>query len=243
MKTERLIKKSLAAVLLISILLAFSACAEQTDAYPKTVNKDSVRLAGVEYKYLCQEPELCYFGGLVFQGGVKGEPKTLLHLDLAYQTGLFSIKNDESKSILIRHFPDNEWYGIYRKASLTPFDFSVDNCIRFELVLEPSGIERDAIHTTCGDGISDKTEIAEFLSDVRSQMDAEEAGLYDSVKQPDGSLKNCYVYATIYGFFKEEPNLAIPMEVLSFNDQAYSVSLDGKEYVLPAIWLEKLQNK
>ena len=125
---------------------------------------------------------------------------------------------------------------------MPPFDFSADNCIRLELVSGTGNAEKDAIHTTCDDGITDKSEIAEFLSDVRSQPGPQEAGLYDLIKKPDGTLVNCYLYAAIYGFFEEEPDLAIRMEIFSFNDLAYSVSLEGKEYVLPETWLQRLQN-
>jgi hypothetical protein len=56
-------------------------------------------------------------------------------------------------------------------------------------------------------------------------------------------LENCYVYGVIYGFFDDEPNLALQMEILSFNDLAYSISIEGEEYVLPAEWLQKLENR
>ena len=39
--------------------------------------------------------------------------------------------------------------------------------------------------------------------------------------QPDGSFENCYVYAVIYGYFEEEPDLVIRMQVWSYNDLAY----------------------
>jgi len=63
------------------------------------------------------------------------------------------------------------------------------------------------------------------------------------VKQPDGMLENCYIYGVLYGFFAEEPNLAVRMEITSYNDLAYSISIEEKEYALPAEWLERLKNK
>ena len=126
---------------------------------------------------------------------------------------------------------------------MSAFEFSVDNCIRLEFVKGTGDIQKDAVHTTCGEGITDKAEITKFLSEIRMQQSAREAGLYDSVKKPDGMLENCYVYGIIYGFFAEEPNLASRMEITSFNDLAYSVAIDDKENVLPAEWLQKLENK
>ena len=53
-------------------------------------------------------------------------------------------------------------------------------------------------------------------------------------------LENCYTYAVIYGFFEEEPNLAIRIDVTSYNDLAYSVCIENKEYVLPNDWVQRL---
>ena len=89
--------------------------------------------------------------------------------------------------------------------------------------------------------ITDPEEIAAFASDVCSQKDPREAGLYDLARKPDGTLENCYGCAVIYGFFEEEPYLAIPMPVTSYNDLAYSVSIGNEEYVLPEEWLQKLR--
>lgn len=242
MKIALFIKKSLCAVLSVSILFALSACAEENAAFTKAENGNLISPSGTEYKHLANETVLYYLGDLEFQGSVEGEKKTSLHLGDEYQTGLFSIKNAETDNILIRYYPDSEWCGIYRKTSLPTFDYSVDNCVRLEMVSGIGNIRDDEIHTTCGDGITDKAEITEFLSDVRSQKDPHDAGLYEFVTKPDGMFENCYICAVIYGFFEEEPNLAIRMNVTSYNDLAYSVSIEEKEYVLPNTWLEKLQN-
>lgn len=242
MKTACFIKKSLCAVLLCAILFAFSACAETNNVFTKTKNGNLVSVSGTEYEHIANEGVLYYLGDLLFQGSVEGEEKISQHMELSYRTGLFSIKNAETDSILIRRVPNNEWASIYRKTSLPPFDFSADNCTRLELVLGIGDIKNDEIHTTCGDGISNKLEIAEFLSDVRSQMNPREAGLYDLITKQDGMLEHCYTYAVIYGFFEEEPNLAIRMNITSYNDLAYSVSIEGKEYVLPETWIQRLQN-
>jgi hypothetical protein len=104
-------------------------------------------------------------------------------------------------------------------------------------------VEKDAEHTSCGEGMTIPSEIAAFLSEVRSQKSPDEAGLYDLVRKPDGGYENCHVYGVIYGFFAEEPNVAIRMTVTSYNDLAYSVSIEEKDYVLPEALLLKLQNK
>ena len=109
----------------------------------------------------------------------------------SYQTGLFSIENDDSHDVLVRHSPDSEWFSLYRKTSLPPFDYSVDNCNRLELVLWKDSTENDIVHSSCGDGISSKEVIEEFLSDVRSQENPREAGVYELITQPTGMLENC----------------------------------------------------
>ena len=227
---------------LIFVFLVLLCGCSQDNIFTKTENGSLVSQSGVEYTHLANEGILYYLGELEFQGYVKGEEKTSQHLGYSYQTGLFAIKNDESNNILIRCTPNNEWFSIYRKASLPPFDFSVDNCIRLEFVPSIGNIENDVIHTTCGDGIVDTSEIAEFLSNVRSQKDPREAGLYDLVRKPDGRLENCYTYAVIYGFFEDDPHIVIRMNITSYNDLAYAVSVEGKEYVLPNEWLQRLQN-
>ena len=213
------------------------------DTFTKNEKGNIVSNSGVEYTLLANEGLLYYLGDLDFIGSIQGEEKSSQHLGLSYQTGMFAIKDADNDNILIRRAPDNEWFSIYRKASLPSFDFAVDNCIRFEFVSGIGNTENDVTHTTCDDGIVVASEIAEFLSDVRSQKDPREAGLYDLIKKPDGMLENCYVYGVVYGFFEGEPNLAVLMDITSYNDLAYSISIDGKEYVLPAEWLQKLGNK
>ena len=241
MTIARVTKKSLLAALSISILFAFSACKGEY-AFTETEDGNLISASGTEYAHLANEGILYYLGDLVFQGSIKGEAKTSQHLGLPYQTGMFSIENAETDNILVRHAPNNEWFGIYRKASLPPFDFSADNCVRLELIPRDGAVQTNGMPASCGCGITDKAVIAEFLSDIRSQPDPREAGLYDLVRKPDGMLENCYLYTIIYGFFKEEPNLAICMSITSYNDLAYSVSIEGKEYVLPEAWLLRLQN-
>ncbi len=228
--------------LIFTLLMLLCGCSDNS-TFIRKENNNIVSNSGVEYTLLAHEGILYYFGDLEFVGSVQGEEKTSQHLGLSYQTGMFAIKDADTDNILIRHAPDNEWFAIYRKASLPNFDFSVDNCIRLEFVSGIGIIEEDAVHTTCGDGITDRSEISTFLSEIRMQKDPDEAGLYDLVRKPDGMWENCYVYGVVYGFFAEEPNLAVRMKITSYNDLAYSISIENKEYVLPAEWLQKLENR
>lgn len=263
MKFTNLTKRLLGAVLIFSIFLTLSACtqadnttaqskasSEQTQseseeyAFTKGEGMNVVSLSGEEYEFLAMETELSYIdnGELKFEGSIKDEEKTLRHLGLSTPTGLYSINGDKTHNILIRIFPDNEWYGVYRKCSLPPFDFSIDNCSRLELIFDRGDIAVNAKHLTCGRGMTDRAEIAEFLADVRSQKDPKEAGLYDLVRRPEGTL-DYDSYKCIYGYFEEEPKLVIHMRVNSYNiktGKAYSVRIGDKEYVLPKEWIEKL---
>lgn len=242
--------------LIIVLLMLLSGCSDVSqsdhshpdmvsneDAFTRNENGNIVSNSGIEYTFLAHEDMLYYLGDLEFIGSIQGEPKTSKHLGFSYQTGMYNIKDTNSDNILIRQVPNNEWRAIYRKTSLPNFDFSVENCIRLELISEKGSIKPDVIHTTCGDGITDQAEISTFLSEIRMQKDPREAGLYDLVMKPDGNLENCYVYGVVYGFFEEEPNLAVRMSITSYNDLAYSISIDDKNYVLPVEWLRKLEKK
>ena len=227
-------------LLLSSLVLLLCGCVQsdrtgENAVFTKTENGNMVSPSGVEYAHLANEGILYYLGELEFVGSIQGEEKSL-------QTGMFAIKNSDNDNILIRRVPDNEWFSIYRKTSLPTFDFSADNCIRLEFVSGTGDIREDAIHTTCKGGICDKSEITKFLSEVRAQESPHDAGLYDLIKKPNGMLENCYVYGVVYGFFEEEPNLAIRMNITSYNDLACSISIGEDEYVLPEKLLSKLLN-
>ena len=235
--------KKVLCLIVVTLILLCGCSPTKEDTFTKNENGNIVSNSGVEYAHLVNEGILYFLGDLEFVGSIQGEEKTSQHLGVPYQTGMFAIKDSDNDNILIRHAPNNEWFSIYRKTSLPSFDFSVDNCIRLEFVSDIGNTKSDVIHTTCGDGLVDTSEIAKFLSDVRSQKDPDEAGLYDLIKKPDGMLENCYIYGIVYGFFDEEPNLAVRMDIISYNDLAYSVLIEGNEYVLPAEWLQKFENK
>ena len=200
-----------------------------------------VSASGNEYVYLSNEETgtLRYIGVPQFAGPIEGEEATGKHLFSTYQTGMRSFK--ESDSILMRRAPNDEWYSLYRKASLPEYDFSLENCDRIEFAPIPEIPVNHTQHITCGGGITDKDEIKLFISELKSQPTPDEAGLYDLVRQPDGAFENCYLCAFIYGYFENEPNLVQCMWVKSYNDQAYSVMLGNDEYVLPTQWVQWLQ--
>ncbi len=199
---------------------------------------------GEEYVFLCNEGFLYAAGkSFIFVGGIEGEPDTYTEYGQEYKNGFFAVEGSKTGSILIRQTPYSEWAAIYRKASAPPFDYSVDCCVRLELL---PWMDMSEEHLLCGDGITDRAEIAAFLADVRAQKSPKEAGLYDLVRNEHGTLENCYACGYIYGSFLEEPNLVLMMKVTSYNDLAYSVSLGTQtngwpaEYVLPEEWIPRL---
>ena len=209
-----------------------------TESFTENEQGNLVSPSGTQYVHLANEGSLYYLGELEFLASVAGEEKESQHKGIPYQTGMFAIKGAANDNILVRRQPDNEWFSIYQKASLPALNYSADNCIRLEFVSNAN----DSDHRTCGGGITDKAEIVQFLSEIRSQKSPRDAGLYDLVKKTDGMLENCYVCGKVYGFFADEPNVAIQMEILSFNDQAHSITVEDREYVLPEAWFSALEN-
>ncbi|MBR3594029.1 MAG: hypothetical protein IKL44_05060 [Clostridia bacterium] len=239
---------------IFAILLLLCGCANEavTSSLPEgqddtmftqCENGNLLSSTGTEYTFLAMEYDLIFLGEIDedgFLGGVKGEESIPTYEDDLYKFGLYSLKNDDTHNIIIRDFPDNEWCGIYRKASLPELDVSIDNVSRLELILEKDGIEP---HKTCGNGITDADEIKKFITDIQKQPSAEEAGLYDSVRGPDGFLHNCFLWAGVYCFFEDEPDVAIKFDVTSYNNKAYSLLNGDTEYVLPDEWIQKLEKK
>ena len=145
---------------------------------------------------------------------------------------------NDSQDVLVRYFPDNEVAAIYVKSDLLRTEVAIDNCVRFEFV--KGSLSNDEETTISNKGI---TECEKFLNEIIGGQKAEDAGLYDLVKQPDGMLKNCYVYGYVCGVLQEDVNFVIPLEVMSFDDKAYSIRIDDVEYVLPQEWIDKLITK
>ena len=219
----------------------------QSNDYMFTYNDTGnlVSKDGVEYSLLGIEASpLHYFGEGEFEflGRVKGEEETSTHLSSEYKLGLFAIKGVDENNILIRYTPNNEWYSIYRKTSLPPIDLTLENCSRLELIPHKDYRTLPNNHIDCNGGITDNTEMSNFFNDIKKQKDPDEAGLYDLVKNPDGMLEKCYVYGYVCAFFDEEPNITIPLEIISFNDQAYSICVEDKYYVLPTEWFNHFES-
>ena len=237
---------------LLAMILAFSSAImpDKCDAkYTLLDNGNIVAPDGTEYAHLANEGFVTTFGARSFFGKVKGDMRSPTHIAIGWKTGMYSCEGDPDLTILVRVVPNNEWLAYYRKVSLPALDLSPDNCVRFEFVawkeiIASKWYSPGVEHMTCSDGIKGKKNIKAFLADVRSQKSPEEAGLYDLVIRPDGRYENCYLYGTVYGYFKGETNLAIPFSVWSFNDKAYSIDLGNEgAFVLPDIWLRKLAAK
>ena len=144
------------------------------------------------------------------------------------------MRNGE-QDVLVRYYPDNEFSAIYLKSDLLKTEITLENCVRFGFV-KGSLFDKDKA------ALSKKgiIECEQFLNEIKNGQIAKEAGLYNLVKQPDGMLKNCYVYGYVCGVLQEDINLVMPLEVMSFDDKAYSIKIDDIEYVLTQEWLDKL---
>lgn len=215
----------------LMIIISLVACANNVE-FTEIENKTIVSTDGVEYIFVGDEGEACCFGEREFIGHVKGEKKTFVHLDDEIKTGMYSV--NDSKDVLVRYFPDSEFAAMYVKSELLKKDVTLDNCIRFEFV---EGSLLNEKTTISNRGI---TECEQFLNEIKNGQSAKEAGLYNLVKQPDGTFENCYVYGYVCGIVQEDLNLVIPLQVTSFDDKAYSIIIDGIEYVLSQEWVDKL---
>lgn len=241
-------RKILAVFICVAIVFSFTACNSDNNvtnetqnsqennsnaAFTETENNTIVANDGTEYTFVGIENQVHCFGEWEFIGHVKGEKKTFVHLTDEIKTGMYSVNGKQD--VLVRYFPDNELAAIYVKTGLLKAEITLDNCIRFEFL--KASLFNNPKATLSKKGITD---CEQFLSEIKSGQNAEEAGLYDLVKQPDGMLKNCYVYGYVCGVIQEDINIVIPLEVISFNDKAYSIKIDNTEYVLSKEWLDKL---
>ena len=235
---------SILAIVISTLVLA--SCAANHDPDPEMLKDDEVRFTetedkaivttdGTEYTFVGIEGRVWCFGEWEFIGHINGEKKTFVHLTNKIKTGMYSV--DDSQDVLVRYFPDNEFAAVYVKSELLKTEVSLDNCIRFALV-KGSVINGDE-NTSLKNGI---TECENFLNEIKSGQTAKDAGLYDLVKQPDGMFKNCYVYGYVCSVIQEDLNIVIPLQVMSFDDKAYSIEIDGIEYVLTQKWVDKLIN-
>lgn len=231
-------KKMLIFFVCIVMAFSFTAC-QNNAAFTEAESGTVVAKDGTKYTFVGVEGEVWCFGEWEFIGHVAGEKKEFSHLDAdnKIKTGMYSVGGD--RDVLMRYFPDNEFASVYAKSDLLKTEITLDNCIKFTFLKESPLNNAEA--TLPNKGI---TECETFLNEIRNGQKAEEAGLYDLVKQPDGMLENCYIYGYVCGVVQEDINIVIPLEVKSFDDKAYSISLgDEGEFVLPKEWIDKLQIK
>jgi len=219
-------------------------------------NRNIIAPYGTEYVRLSMTPFVTFFGSKNFVGGVADEG-SLPNIWAPWELGMYSLDGDDNLGILLRMHPRSDNWLFYRKASLPPLDLSLDNCIRFELIRElhtnrNGYFSHDLAHMSCGMGITDPDKIQAFLADIRSQPTAREAGLHDLVRRPDGRYENLVHYGTVFGFFENVANLAVPLRIDSFNGEAYAISFHyiddygnlarlRTRRVLPEEWLDILR--
>ena len=216
------------------IVFSFVACTNNVE-FTETENNTIVATDGTEYTFVGYEGRVWSFGEWEFIGHVKGEKETFIHLFNIVKTGMYSVNS--SQDVLARYFPDNEFAAIYVKSELLKTEVTLDNCIRFDFVKGLLFNNDETIISKTG-----ITECEDFLNEIKSGQTAKDAGLYDLVKQPDGMLKNCYVYGYACGVIQDDVNIVIPLQVMSFDDKAYSITIDDIEYVLTQEWVDKLIN-
>ena len=216
------------------IVFSFVACTNNVE-FTETENNTIVATDGTEYTFVGYEGRVWSFGEWEFIGHVKGEKETFIHLFNIVKTGMYSVNS--SQDVLARYFPDNEFAAIYVKSELLKTEVTLDNCIRFDFVKGLLFNNDETIISKTG-----ITECEDFLNEIKSGQTAKDAGLYDLVKQPDGMLKNCYIYGYACGVIQDDVNIVIPLQVMSFDDNAYSITIDDIEYVLTQEWVDKLIN-
>ncbi len=227
-------------MLALVFVIALNGC-DSGALYRKTDSGSIITKEGIEYLLLDQEPNVYAFGELKFLGNVKGEEESFVHLITEIQTGMYSLGDSGDQKILARYVPHNEWIHFYIRSDLAKPELALENCIRFELIKDTGPVSMLPEYTYKSEnGVNDKEECKRFISEVKSGQTAEEAKLSEYTLQPDGTHKNQVVYGYIYGFFDKDLNLAVRLEVTSYNGKAYSVEIAGTEYVLPAVWMNNL---
>ncbi len=190
---------------------------------------------GTEYIRVGTENEFRILGQSEHLGYIEGEVKSFTHLFSQIQTGMYGVDGDTAT--LLRYFPDCEFASCYVRSDCLKTQVSLDNCIQFTLGkfdAQPAEI------TDSQKGIMGNEECSAFLREISGGQTAQDAGLYELVRQPDGFLKNCYVYGYAYGIVQKTLNLVMPLEIISFDDKAYAITIDGTQYVLPESWLTRL---
>ena len=224
-------KKVFSVMICLAIVCSFVSCS--TVKFEESENQTIVAKDGTEYSLVGYEGNFWCFGKWDFIGHVKGEKKLFFHMSvLGMKTGMYSVNGQQD--VLVRYFPHVEFAAIYVKSDLLKTEISLENCIRFQFVKGTLFSETEPNFQ------KSITECEQFLTEIKSGQTAKDAGLYDSLRQPNGTLNNCYVYGYVCGIVQEDLNIVIPLQVMSFDDKVYSILIDGVEYVLPEEWLIKL---
>lgn len=223
---------------IFNVFIVSKAAGEVIDdaVFTEAENRTIIAGDGTEYTFVGFEGRVSCFGKWDFIGHVTGEEKSFVHLTSEIKTGMYAVNGKQD--VLVRYFPHNEFFAIYVKSDLLRTEIALENCIRFEFV-KGSLFNKDETALP-QKGI---TECKQFLLEIKSGQTAAEAGLYELIRQPDGMLKNCYVYGYVCGVIQDDINVVIPLEVVSFGDKAYSIKIDDIEYVLPNEWMDKLKTE
>lgn len=250
--------KRLLCVLFAVIMLLLAGCgfvqsAVAGQSAPDGKNIDSYQLTedgtiaapdGTEYESVCVEGFLELLGRKTLVGVVKGEEGQKSY---GFENGLYACEQDTDRVMLLRYMPESEWGVFYRKKTAPLLDYSLQNCVRLELIgyheiefhSDENMYSAGAEHINCGKGIAGKGNVTAFFESVMAVGPA--VGLYALAENEDGTPDNCYGYGTIYGYFEGETAAAIPFNVTSYNNKAYSIMIDNVEYALPIEYLELLR--
>ena len=227
-------KRAFLALICFALVFSLTSCAN--GAFTEAENKAVVSADGTEYTFVGNEGVVCCFGEREFLARVRGEKKTFTHLGDEIKAGMYSVGGD--KDVLVRYLPDDEFAAVYVKAELLEAEITLDRCVKFVFVRELYSNDAEIKNAE-----KEITDCEQFLNEIKSGQKAREAGLYDLAEQSDGTLKNCYVYGYACGVIREDLNLVIPLTITSFDDKAYSITVDGIEYVLPQKWVNELLGK
>ncbi len=227
-------RKSTAFLVCILTLFALAACGDGA-AFEETESGHIVARDGTRYTLVGHENDVWVLGDMEFEGHVDGEKESFTHLNETVKTGMYSVSGE--KSVLVRYSPDSEWGSVYAKEGTLKAEAALGNCIRFELVKGSLG---DVKSLDSKIGIDTQSECQSFIDEITGGQSAEDAGLYELVRQSDGRLENCYLYGYVYGFLKDGVNIVMPMAVTSYDDKAYSIAIGEGEYVLPEKWISEL---
>ncbi len=237
--------------MIISIILIFSfvSCEKSgnTDFESETSASETVFTSaedrsvisndGTKYNFVgTEEGAVRVLGKTEFVGHIEGEKTSFSHLGGEIKTGMYSVNGD--RDVLIRYVPDNEWYAVYVRDGLLNTEVSLEKCVRFVYV-DGLLMSADPEILNTKKGITDTDG---FLDEIRSSQSARDAGLFEAHTKADGLYDNITVCGYICGVLQDGLNVVIPLEVLSFNGEAYSICIDDEYHVLSEEWLDRARS-